>query len=72
MILELRQPLPLRTPRGKALAYFVIDMGTESHLQWVCFMRDSGECRTFRNPDVRLEANETMGVSNGGGDGHPQ
>ncbi len=62
MVTELRQPLTLDTPKGKAVALFVIDYGSENHLLWVCFLKESGECWTFANPEVRLEANETMGV----------
>lgn len=62
MMLELAQVLPMDTPMGKADAHFVIDYGSESHLLWVCFMRETGECRTFQNPDVRLERNWTMGT----------
>lgn len=60
MILELNQPLPLETPKGKAMAYLVIDYGTEHHLLFVCFVKETGECWTFQGPDVRLERNETM------------
>lgn len=62
MILELRQQLPLITPLGKGRAFFMIDYGSEENLLWVCFMIETGECRTFKNQDVRLEKNETMGT----------
>ncbi len=62
MIHELRQQLPLETTLGKARAFMVIDYGSEANLLWVCFMNDTGECRTFQNQDVRLEKNETMGT----------
>lgn len=62
MLKELRQPLPLDTPKGPAYAHFVIDRGTESHLEWVCFMRETGECWTFQNPLIRLQPNFTMGI----------
>lgn len=65
MITELLQPLPLDTPKGKAWAHFLIDYGTEHHLLWVCFLRESGECWTFRNPEIRLEKNVTMQVREG-------
>lgn len=59
---ELRQPLIFDTDKGKAVALFVIDMGSQSNLQWVCFLKDSGICFTFDNCDIVLEKNETMGI----------
>lgn len=62
MLTELAKPLPLDTPKGPAWAHFVVDYGSEHHLMWVCFVRATGECWTFANPEVRLEKNATMGV----------
>lgn len=61
MILQLDPPLPLITPKGRALAHFLIDYGPEHHLLWTCFLNAGGECWTFSNPEIRLEANFTMG-----------
>ena len=61
MITQLTQPIPMWTPKGYAQAHLVIDYGMDQDLQWVCFMVDTGECRTFLNQDVRLVNNETMG-----------
>jgi hypothetical protein len=61
MILQLNPPIPLDTPRGKAFAHVLIDYGQEHHLLWVCFIDETGECRAFQNPEVRLQHNETMG-----------
>lgn len=60
MILQLNPQLPLLTPKGKAYAHFLIDYSQEHDLLWVCFIRDTGECWTFPNQQVRLEANETL------------
>lgn len=54
-------PLPLDTPKGPAMAHFLIDYGPEHHLLWVCFQDDSGECWTWSNKDVRLQENISMG-----------
>ncbi len=62
VIVELARPLPLDTPKGPAYAHFLIDYGTEHHLMWVCFIKATGECWTCANPDIKLEANPTMGV----------
>ena len=61
MIIQLNPPLPLTTPKGKAFAHFLIDYGQESSLLWVCFQDDTGECWTWRNYDIRLQLNITMG-----------
>ncbi len=62
MITQLDTPLPMDTPKGPAWAHFVIDYGAEHHLLWVCFIKESGQCWTFPNPQVLLEKNVTMGI----------
>lgn len=66
MIQRLNPPLPLDTPRGKAFAHFLIDRSQEHHLEWVCFLNESGECWTFLNPEIRLEKNSTFDINLGG------
>lgn len=61
MIVQIDPALPLETPKGKALAHFLIDYGPEHHLLWVCFQLDGGECWTWSNKDIRAESNPTMG-----------
>lgn len=61
MILELKCPLVLETPKGKATAYFLIDYGMEGSLTWVCFVHETGENWCFESRDVRLEKNITRG-----------
>lgn len=61
MILELNEPLPILTPLGKAMAYFLIDYGLDHHLMWVCFQDETGECWTWSNPDIRIQNNQTIG-----------
>lgn len=61
MILQLEPTLPLETPRGPGYAHFLIEHGDEHHIQWVCFLDDTGECWTFNNPDIRIQHNITMG-----------
>lgn len=60
MIIQLNSYVPLITPKGKAMAHFLINPGMEYHLQWVCFIDETGECWTFQNPDIRLQNNITM------------
>jgi len=68
MILQLNPPIPVATPKGKALAQLVIDYGPEHDLLWVCF-QDSGECWTFNNSMIRAQTNVTMGRPSGGTNG---
>lgn len=62
MILQLEPTLPLDTPEGPARAHFLLDYGEDQHLFWICFVDATGECWTFANPQIRLQANPTMGV----------
>ena len=62
MITQLTQPIPLETPKGKAWAVAMIDYGPQWDLQWVTFVHDTGECWTFRNPEVRQGANYTFDI----------
>lgn len=59
-ILEIEKPLKFDTPKGKAIAYFLIDYGPEMDLLWVCFLQDNGQCWTFPNKEIRLEANYSL------------
>jgi len=59
---RLDPPIPLVTPRGHALAYFLIDESRDTDLLWVCFMEDTRQCWTFRNPEIRLNWNWTQGL----------
>ena len=61
MILQLDPPLPLSTPRGLGLAHVLIDYGPEHDLVWVVFLDGTGQCWSYRNPEVRAIKNLTMG-----------
>lgn len=58
---QLSPTIPMITPKGRGLAHFVIDYGEEHHLCFVVALDDGGECWTFCNPEIRFEANPTMG-----------
>lgn len=62
MILQLNPPIWLETPRGKALAVALIDYAPDYHLLWVCFQKDTRECWTWKNPDIRCDTNESLGL----------
>lgn len=61
MILQLQPPIPLETPKGSGLAHLIIDDGMEFDLVWVVFINDTGECWSFRNPEIRMQTNLTLG-----------
>jgi len=61
MIIQLNPPIPLQTPKGNALAHFLIDYGPESHLLWVCFQNETGEIWSWPNTEVRAEKNISLG-----------
>lgn len=60
-IIQLHSPLPMTTPKGAALCHFLIDYGIEHDLMWVCFIDETGECWTFRNRDIRIDKNISLG-----------
>lgn len=57
---EIGQMLWFETPRGQAIAKFMIERGPESDLEWVCFHLD-GQIWTWINQDVRVARNITLG-----------
>lgn len=61
MIHQLNPPLPVITPKGKAWAHIVIDYGPEADLIWVCFLDENGQCWSYRNSEIRIQKNETIG-----------
>lgn len=61
MMLQLNPPLPVETPKGKAVAYMVVDYGPEFDLLWVCFNDDTGECWSWPNPKIRIQNNISFG-----------
>jgi hypothetical protein len=42
MMLQLHQPIPVITPKGKAMAHVLIDYGPDYDLLWVCFQDQTG------------------------------
>lgn len=61
MILQLNPPIPVITPKGPAIAHFIIDYGIEHDIQWICFQDKNAECWTWKNPDIRAQKNITQG-----------
>jgi hypothetical protein len=61
MIIQLNPTIPLTTPKGKGFAYLVIDYSQEHDLMWVVFLDENGECWTFKNSEVRIVDNLSLG-----------
>ena len=40
-VTQLNPPIPLMTPKGRAVAHFLIDYGIENELMWVCFQDET-------------------------------
>jgi hypothetical protein len=60
-IIQLSPPIPMYTPKGEGLAWFMIDYGVEHNLMWVVAINDTGEIWTYDNPSVRAIKNISMG-----------
>lgn len=60
-MIQLNPPIPLQTPKGSGVAWFLIDYGLEHNLMWVVVIDTTGEIWTFQNPDVRAQKNITQG-----------
>ena len=61
MLTQLTPPIPLDTPKGSGLAYAVIDYGPDFDLLWVVFDDVTGECWTWKNPEIRAVKNISLG-----------
>lgn len=60
-MIRIDPPLPLETPKGKGLAYFVIDYGIDHDLLWVVFLNENRECWTFKNSEIKIVENFSIG-----------
>lgn len=62
MLTQLDPPLPLHVlGRGDGYALAVIDYGPEHNLLWVTAISATGEIWCAPNPEVRMQANWSMG-----------
>ena len=60
-MLQLNPPLPVMTPKGRGLAWFLIDYGVEHNLMYSVALDENGEVWTFQNTEIRAIKNLTMG-----------
>lgn len=61
MIHEIQQVIWLDTPKGLALAKFLIDRGIDSDLEWVTVLNDTGQILSFDNSEVQVTKSFTLG-----------
>lgn len=62
MFTQLQPPIPLHVlGKGDGYALAVIDYGPEHNLVWVTAIDATGEIWCAPNPEVRMQANWTMG-----------
>lgn len=61
MILQLNPIIPMVSPKGKCYAHFLIDLGPDMDIQWVCFQDETGECWAWQNREIRIQKNITLG-----------
>lgn len=60
-VLQLNPPIPLNTPKGQGLAWFLTDYGFEHNLMWTVAIDATGEIWTFSNSEVRAQKNISLG-----------
>ncbi|TMM50261.1 hypothetical protein [Qipengyuania marisflavi] len=66
MFTQLDPPIPLHVlGKGDGYALGVIDYGQEHNLIWVTAIDETGEIWCAPNPEVRMQANWTMGRAPG-------
>jgi hypothetical protein len=58
---ELKTPLWLATPKGDALARFVLVQGLDHDIVWIVEAESNGAFWLWRNPEVRGQRNFTQG-----------
>lgn len=63
MITRIEPPIPVNTPKGKAMAIAWIDYGMENDLVWMCVQDETGEFWQWENADVRARTHLTIGRS---------
>lgn len=63
MIVQLNPAIPVKTPKGNGILYFLID-DLPKALYWVCSLDDNGEFWTFNIDDIRTYKNLTQNTEN--------
>lgn len=61
MIHEIKQVIWLDTPKGQALAKFIVDRGVDSDLEWITVLQDTGQVLSFDNSEVLVCKSFTLG-----------
>lgn len=61
MIHEIKQVIWLDTPKGQALAKFIVDRGVDSDLEWITVLQETGQVLSFDNSEVLVCKSFTLG-----------
>lgn len=74
MFYELNKPFYVKTPKGDALCWAMIDYGPEMDLLFVTWQEETGESWTWPSYDVKIFKNVSLGRDFNGGptDRHKQ
>jgi hypothetical protein len=62
--LQIKPPLPVRTPFGDCLALFITMGGLGEHNLWHVVTMEGGEFWSLQNPEVRLNTSFTDNIKN--------
>lgn len=60
-LLQLDPVIPVHTPKGNGMAWFLIDYGPEHDLMFTVAISSTGEIWTFSNREIRAQQNITLG-----------
>lgn len=61
VIHEIQQVIWLDTPKGQALAKFIVDRGVDSDLEWITVLQETGQVLSFDNSEVLVCKSFTLG-----------
>lgn len=61
VIHEIEQTIWLDTPRGLALAKFLVDRGIDADIEWVTVLNGTGQILSFDNSEVLVCKSFTLG-----------
>lgn len=61
-MIEIQQELFFDTPKGQGLALFVIDRGSNSDLEWIFVITETGEIWSFKNYEIKMAKNRTLNI----------
>lgn len=60
-MIELRQPIEVKTPLGDGVAFLIIDYGWAANTCWVVILKD-GKVKHFDSNDIVVDYVSTWGI----------